>query len=198
MNAIAAPFLPSDLPNEREARLAGLSSQLLAACVSHGDAARLRVIDCDQEIEVPATATTLDSRVSGGTLDGRGSADRVDLLITTRDTHFSITTRDTHFSRHNKAGDCVVRRIKLMRNQRDQAPLGPKKIAGCACVIGWRSACVDPMTPSEVADTLRFTHPTTSQGAQKCRRLQKNSARCRRSRTTLDSRVSEISYATPD
>lgn len=56
MNAIAAPSLPSELPTEQEARLAGQSSRLLAACIGHGDAARLRVIDGDQEIEVPVTA----------------------------------------------------------------------------------------------------------------------------------------------
>lgn len=56
MNAIAVPSVPPDLPTEQEARLAGQSSRLLAACIGHGDAARLRVIDGNQEIEVPVTA----------------------------------------------------------------------------------------------------------------------------------------------
>lgn len=56
MNAVLTTPLPSQLPTEDEARLAGQSSRLLAACIGHGDAARLRVIDGDQEIEVPVSA----------------------------------------------------------------------------------------------------------------------------------------------
>jgi excisionase family DNA binding protein len=56
MNATAAVPLPSQLPTELESRLAGESSRLLAACIGHGDAARLRVIDGNQEIEVPVSA----------------------------------------------------------------------------------------------------------------------------------------------
>jgi hypothetical protein len=52
---VATP-LPSQLPTAQEARLAGESSRLLAACIGHGAAARLRVIDGDQEIEVPVSA----------------------------------------------------------------------------------------------------------------------------------------------
>ncbi len=56
MSAAVTPPLPSQLPTEQEARLAGESSRLLAACIGHGAAARLRVIDGDQEIEVPVSA----------------------------------------------------------------------------------------------------------------------------------------------
>jgi excisionase family DNA binding protein len=59
MNAVAVTPLPTQLPTEQEARLAGESSRLLAACIGHGDAARLRVIDGDQEIEVPVKALRL-------------------------------------------------------------------------------------------------------------------------------------------
>jgi len=56
MNAVVTTPFPSQLPTEQEARLAGESSRLLAACIGHGAAARLRVIDGDQEIEVPVSA----------------------------------------------------------------------------------------------------------------------------------------------
>lgn len=56
MSAVVTTPLPSQLPTEQEARLAGESSRLLAACIGHGTAARLRVTDGDQEIEVPASA----------------------------------------------------------------------------------------------------------------------------------------------
>lgn len=59
MNAVVATPLPTQLPTEQEARLAGESSRLLAACIGHGDAARLRVIDGDQEIDVPVKALRL-------------------------------------------------------------------------------------------------------------------------------------------
>ena len=56
MNTVINAPLSSRLPTEQEARLAGESSRLLAACIGHGAAARLRVIDGDQEIEVPVSA----------------------------------------------------------------------------------------------------------------------------------------------
>lgn len=56
MNAANAISHPAQLPTETEARLAGVSSRLLATCIGHGDAARLRVIDGNQEIEVPVSA----------------------------------------------------------------------------------------------------------------------------------------------
>lgn len=56
MNAVVATPLPTQLPTEQESRLAGESGRLLAACIGQGDAARLRVINGDQEIEVPVSA----------------------------------------------------------------------------------------------------------------------------------------------
>jgi excisionase family DNA binding protein len=47
------------LPTDQDARLAGESSRLLAACIGKGPAARLRVIDGDGEIEVPVAALRL-------------------------------------------------------------------------------------------------------------------------------------------
>lgn len=56
MNAVVTTPRPSQLPTEQEARLAGESGRLLAASIGHGAAARLRVIDGDQEIDVPVSA----------------------------------------------------------------------------------------------------------------------------------------------
>jgi excisionase family DNA binding protein len=59
MNAILHAMTPTGLPSEREAKLAGESSRLLATCIGNGPAARLRVIDGDQDIEVPVAALRL-------------------------------------------------------------------------------------------------------------------------------------------
>jgi excisionase family DNA binding protein len=56
MNTSALRAPPSDLPTPVESELAKESSRLLAACIGHGDTARLRVIDGDQEITVPVSA----------------------------------------------------------------------------------------------------------------------------------------------
>lgn len=50
------PLLSPVLPTRQEAELARTSSRLLAACIGHGDSARLRVIDGPDEIEVPVAA----------------------------------------------------------------------------------------------------------------------------------------------
>lgn len=47
------------VPTDQEARLARESSRLLAACVGHGDTARLLVIDGERDIEVPVSALRL-------------------------------------------------------------------------------------------------------------------------------------------
>lgn len=56
MSTASAISLPEQLPTETETRMAGESSRLLAACIGQGDAARLRVIDGNQEIVVPVSA----------------------------------------------------------------------------------------------------------------------------------------------
>lgn len=56
MNAVVATPTPAQLPTEQDTRLASESGRLLAACIGQGDAARLRVINGDQEIEVPVSA----------------------------------------------------------------------------------------------------------------------------------------------
>ena len=48
--------LPPLLPSQQAAELARTSSRLLAACIGHGETARLRVIDGQEEIEVPVAA----------------------------------------------------------------------------------------------------------------------------------------------
>ena len=50
---------PPLLPTEKESDLARDSSRLLAACIGRGPTARLRVIDGDDEIEVPVSALRL-------------------------------------------------------------------------------------------------------------------------------------------
>lgn len=47
---------PPILPTDQEAALARVSSRVLAACIGHGPSARLRVVDGDNEIEVPVAA----------------------------------------------------------------------------------------------------------------------------------------------
>jgi len=53
--SLRAP-LPPTLPTEREAKLARESSRLLAACIGSGESARLKVIDGNQEVDVPVSA----------------------------------------------------------------------------------------------------------------------------------------------
>ena len=48
--------IPPLLPTSQDAELARTSSRLLAACIGHGDTARLRVIDGQDAIEVPVAA----------------------------------------------------------------------------------------------------------------------------------------------
>jgi excisionase family DNA binding protein len=44
------------LPTEHEAQIARESSRLLAACIGRGESSRLRLIDGNQEVEIPITA----------------------------------------------------------------------------------------------------------------------------------------------
>ncbi len=66
MNAAITTQLPSQLPTEQEARLAGESSRLLAACIGHGAAVWLRVIDGDEEIEVLRMLVDILAEMSRG------------------------------------------------------------------------------------------------------------------------------------
>jgi excisionase family DNA binding protein len=59
MNAPAISTPPPTLPTEQEAKLARESSRLLAACIGHGETAKLRVIDGKQDITVPVSALRL-------------------------------------------------------------------------------------------------------------------------------------------
>lgn len=47
---------PPVLPTDQEAALARVSSRTLAACIGQGPSARLRVVDGNDEIEVPVAA----------------------------------------------------------------------------------------------------------------------------------------------
>lgn len=63
--------LPTALPSESEARAAGQSSRLLAACLGHGDTARLRVIDGAQDIVVPISALRMLVNILNEMAQGR-------------------------------------------------------------------------------------------------------------------------------
>ena len=47
---------PPILPTDHDAALARVSSRTLAACIGHGPSVRLRVVDGNDEIEVPVAA----------------------------------------------------------------------------------------------------------------------------------------------
>jgi len=47
---------PLTLPTEKEAELARESSRILATCIGQGELARLKVIDGNQEVDVPVSA----------------------------------------------------------------------------------------------------------------------------------------------
>jgi len=53
---LSPPHLPDALPSAKESELAQRSSRLLAACIGHGEAARLRVIEGNETIDVPVSA----------------------------------------------------------------------------------------------------------------------------------------------
>lgn len=56
MTSASARTPPPTLPTEQEAKAARESSRLLAACIGNGDLARLKVIDGNQEVDVPVSA----------------------------------------------------------------------------------------------------------------------------------------------
>jgi excisionase family DNA binding protein len=56
MVASARKHLEAIAPSEQDAQLAAQSGRLLAACLGHGETARIRLIDGDQEITVPVSA----------------------------------------------------------------------------------------------------------------------------------------------
>ena len=59
MTAASLRTPPPKLPTEQEAKLARESSRRLAACIGRGDSARLKVIDGNQEVDVPVSALRL-------------------------------------------------------------------------------------------------------------------------------------------
>ena len=57
MNAASLRITPPfTLPTEKEAELARESSRILATCIGQGELARLKVIDGNQEVDVPVSA----------------------------------------------------------------------------------------------------------------------------------------------
>jgi len=59
MPSTAKKTLDAIAPTEQDAQLAAQSSRLLAACLGHGEAARIRLIDGEQDITVPVSAMRL-------------------------------------------------------------------------------------------------------------------------------------------
>lgn len=86
MSAQASRTFPSQLPTEQEARLAGESSRLMAACIGHGETARLRVIDREQTIEVPVAALWMLVDILGQMAQGNA--------VSIVPTHAELTTQE--------------------------------------------------------------------------------------------------------
>ena len=59
MPTVANKPLDAIAPSEQDVQLAAQSSRLLAACLGHGETARIRLIDGEQDITVPVTAMRL-------------------------------------------------------------------------------------------------------------------------------------------
>lgn len=59
MSAALSLPLPTTLPSDQEVQQARESGRLLAACIGKGATARLKVIDGDEQIEVPVAALRL-------------------------------------------------------------------------------------------------------------------------------------------
>jgi excisionase family DNA binding protein len=73
------------LPTDNEAKLARESSRLLAACIGHGETARLRVIDGNDDIEVPVSALRLLVDILAQMADGNA--------VTIMPIHAELTTQ---------------------------------------------------------------------------------------------------------
>lgn len=73
MAALRNTVPPSPLtpPTAHEAELARSSSRLLAACLGHGESARLRVHDGDDVIEVPVSALRMLVDILANMAEGR-------------------------------------------------------------------------------------------------------------------------------
>lgn len=88
MNAVnlRGTTTPPVLPTDNEAQLARTSSRLLAACIGHGETARLRVIDGDQDIiEVPVSALRMLVDILAQMAEGNG--------VTIIPVHAELTTQ---------------------------------------------------------------------------------------------------------
>jgi excisionase family DNA binding protein len=70
MSALRSTIPPSP-PTAKETELARSSSRLLAACLGHGETARLRVHDGDEVIEVPINALRMLVDILANMAEGR-------------------------------------------------------------------------------------------------------------------------------
>ncbi len=72
MNAKLMRLSEPSLPEESEIKQAQESSRLLAACIGRGEPARLRVIDGNEEIEVPISALRMLEQILAQMAKGNG------------------------------------------------------------------------------------------------------------------------------
>jgi excisionase family DNA binding protein len=74
------------LPTESEAKLAKESSRLLAACIGRGETARLKVINGNEEINVPVPALRMLVQILAQMAEGNG--------VTIMPVHAVLTTQE--------------------------------------------------------------------------------------------------------
>ena len=82
-NALRTPPI---LPTERDSKIAKESSRLLAACIGHGDKARVRVIAGKDDIEVPVSALRMLVDILAQMAQGNA--------VTVVPTHAELTTQE--------------------------------------------------------------------------------------------------------